>query len=283
MSEVSSFRIQSMAPEAFLRTLAHPRATVQVLACSHANTYPHWVVQRRVIAEHLVYLVTGHGVEGRVAGKAVRLEPGSFMWVMPGTAHEFKLLPGQDSFSVYYMKAIVQAPGERRMLRLKDEFVSCRHAQALQPWYEALADESRAPQPFGELRRRNLLALLFSGALRMATRPEGQGPVFDDRQRRSLAAYMQDHAAERPSPSDLAALLRLNADYFARVFQRSFGLSPRAWILRERLRVAAMRLSDSNLSISELAYALGYKDVYLFSRQFKQVFGRSPRAYRRSS
>lgn len=283
MSEVGLFRMRRMAPEPFLQALAHPRATVRILACTHSNTYPHWVVQRRVIAEHLVYLVTAHGIEGRVAGKAVRLEPGGFLWVMPGTVHEFRLLPGRDAFSVYYMKAIVQAPGDRRMLRLKDEFVACRQAEALQPWYEALADETRAPQPFGELRRRQLLALLFSAALRMSARPEGQGPVFDDRQRRSLAAYMQEHAAERPAPSDLAEVLRLNPDYFARVFQRSFGLSPRAWILRERMRVAAMRLSDSNLGVSELAYALGYKDVYLFSRQFKQVFGRSPRAYRRSS
>lgn len=283
MTKFGSFRIRKTEPETFLRTLTNPRARVQVVACAHSTTYPNWVVQQRIIAEHLVYLISDHGVEGRVAGKPVRLEPGSFMWVMPGAVHEFQLLPGKASFGVYYMKLNVSAPGELRLLRLKQDFVSCRNAQALQQWYEGLLDESRGAQAFGELRRRNLLALLFSGALRLSARSEGQGPVFDERQRRSLSAYMQEHAALRPSPSELASVLRLNPDYFARVFQRTFGLSPRAWIMRERMRVAAMRLSDSNLGVSELAYALGYKDVYLFSRQFKQVFGRSPRAFRRGT
>ncbi|MBI3832373.1 MAG: helix-turn-helix transcriptional regulator [Planctomycetes bacterium] len=283
MTEFISFRTRKLAPERFFEALANPRVNVRIAGCSRSTTYKGWVVQRRMIPEHLVYLLAEHGVEGRVAGKPVRLDPGCFVWVMPGAAHEFRVLPGRAEFVVYYMKLTAAERGDDRCLRLTQDFVFAKNAQALQPYYEALLDEARAPMAYGEARRRSLLALLFSGALRLAAGPEGKGPVFDDRQRRMLAEFMQAHAAKRPAPSDLAAELRLNPDYFARVFQRTFGVSPRAWILRERMRVAAMRLSDSNLGVSELAYALGYKDVFLFSRQFKQVFGRSPRAYRRGT
>jgi AraC-like DNA-binding protein len=74
----------------------------------------------------------------------------------------------------------------------------------------------------------------------------------------------------------------LSPDWFRRVFQRSYGCSPRAWILRERIRLAAQRLIDEPAeSIGAVAAGFGYKDQYLFSRQFRQVMGKSPRDWRR--
>lgn len=53
------------------------------------------------------------------------------------------------------------------------------------------------------------------------------------------------------------------------------------WLVRERLRWAAQRLSESDIAIGDLARQLGYPDIFSFSRQFKQVHGVSPRAHRR--
>jgi AraC-like DNA-binding protein len=65
------------------------------------------------------------------------------------------------------------------------------------------------------------------------------------------------------------------------VFRRSFGVSPRRWLMQERIRLAARRLCDSTMSVSAIAQDFGYADVYPFSRQFKDVMGQSPLAYRR--
>lgn len=281
--EFSSIRSQTLAPERFLQALNAPETSVRIVGLSQSTTYSGWEIQRRIIPEHLVYLVRERSVEGRVGGKPVRVEPGTFFWVMPGAVHELRIVSPAKSFTLYYMKLLLHRKGDTRMLRIPQDFVLQRSAEILQTYFQGLVDEAHAPMAFGEMRRRSLLTLLFSGALRLGADPEREGAVFDDRQRRMLTEYIQNHISVRPSPADLAGELRLNPDYFARVFRRTFGLSPRAWILRERIRVAAMRLSDSNLGVSELAYALGYKDVFLFSRQFKRVFGRSPRAYRRGT
>jgi AraC-like DNA-binding protein len=50
--------------------------------------------------------------------------------------------------------------------------------------------------------------------------------------------------------------------------------------MRQRLHYAAQRLLESGLNVTEAALELGYSDVFLFSRQFKQVLGCSPRTYR---
>lgn len=84
-------------------------------------------------------------------------------------------------------------------------------------------------------------------------------------------------------PAALPHGLRLTPDYFARIFRRTYGVSPRTWIVRERIKLAALRLTESQLSIGEVANEFGYGDIFFFSRQFKQVMGRSPRSYRRSA
>ncbi|MFA7345681.1 MAG: AraC family transcriptional regulator [Terrimicrobiaceae bacterium] len=82
------------------------------------------------------------------------------------------------------------------------------------------------------------------------------------------------------SPGDLARLAGLSTDYFTRQFKHSFGVSPREWMVRQRLRQAAGLLAETDERISEIALRLGYPDVFLFSRQFKAGFGSSPQHWR---
>jgi AraC-like DNA-binding protein len=96
-------------------------------------------------------------------------------------------------------------------------------------------------------------------------------------------SYAEQHIAHRPTAPDLASTLDLTTYYFTRVFRRTFGRSPRAWLMRERMRRAADELVETSRSIKSVAYSLGYADLYLFSRQFRAAMGKSPRSYRRSA
>ena len=96
-------------------------------------------------------------------------------------------------------------------------------------------------------------------------------------------AFVAEHAKDRLSPSDLAAELDLSPDYFARLFRKSFDLSPRAWLVDQRIRQAAAAMVNSTRTASQIAIDFGYDDVFLFSRQFKQVLGMGPLAYRRQN
>jgi AraC-like DNA-binding protein len=110
--------------------------------------------------------------------------------------------------------------------------------------------------------------------------PEGGGGLTPS-QREKVLAYASRHIASRPTPNDLAGQVGLSSEYFARQFKKTFGVVPRAWLIQERIRAAAISLVETNDTISELANKLGYEDLFLFSRQFKQVMGCSPRAYRK--
>jgi AraC-like DNA-binding protein len=78
----------------------------------------------------------------------------------------------------------------------------------------------------------------------------------------------------------LAEHLGMGYEHFRKVFTRYMGKSPMAYRITHRIHHAQNRLLETEVSISELAEQLGYADVYTFSRQFKQITGQSPTAYR---
>jgi len=102
-------------------------------------------------------------------------------------------------------------------------------------------------------------------------------------QRARIAALLSEKTVLRPTPAQLARLLDYSPGYFTRIFQRSYGLPPRTWLLQQRLRHAAVLLRESSSRVSDIAYKLGYTEAYLFSRQFRQFFGTSPKQWRKGA
>lgn len=78
----------------------------------------------------------------------------------------------------------------------------------------------------------------------------------------------------------LASNLGMGYEHFRKLFARHMGKSPMAYRITHRIQQAQHRLLETDITISDLADELGYTDVYTFSRQFKQVTGISPTAYR---
>jgi AraC family transcriptional regulator len=82
--------------------------------------------------------------------------------------------------------------------------------------------------------------------------------------------------------TDLAAITRLSASYFARAFKRSFGESPYCYILRRRLERAQEIMLTTDESLSQIALACGFSDQAHMTKLFRQIIGRSPGAWRRN-
>ncbi len=78
----------------------------------------------------------------------------------------------------------------------------------------------------------------------------------------------------------LAQQARLSPYHFLRTFESVTGLTPHQYILRARLREAAMRLIAERDRVLDVALACGFGDVSNFNRAFRMEFDESPRAYR---
>jgi AraC family transcriptional regulator len=83
----------------------------------------------------------------------------------------------------------------------------------------------------------------------------------------------------------LAVLAReagLSPYHFLRCFEALTGVTPHQYVLRTRLRRAAMRVANEATAILEIALDSGFGDISNFNRAFRMEYGVSPRRYRKA-
>ena len=99
----------------------------------------------------------------------------------------------------------------------------------------------------------------------------------------SLAGTLQHARAHLAQPLRVAALAHhagLSVAQLERHFLALFSLTPRDWLLRERLALALEQLQDE-ASVAEIAYTAGFADHSAFTRAFTRHVGLTPTQYRK--
>ncbi|MBD2847383.1 helix-turn-helix transcriptional regulator [Paenibacillus sp. IB182496] len=92
--------------------------------------------------------------------------------------------------------------------------------------------------------------------------------------------YMETHYTEPLSVDGVAARFGMHRSSFSTRFSRRFGLSPSRFLQRLRMEKGAMLLRDTEDAVTEIAYTLGYAELFAFTRAFRAYFGCSPRQFR---
>ena len=105
-------------------------------------------------------------------------------------------------------------------------------------------------------------------------------PVTEHHGAARALAYMTRHYAQPISIEALAQVACMSPSTLFATFKKQFGLSPLSYLNHYRLSLAAEKLSDSTLSVAEIALSVGMNDALYFSKLFKRAYGASPRAYR---
>lgn len=68
--------------------------------------------------------------------------------------------------------------------------------------------------------------------------------------------------------------------YFSRVFKKRIGITFTEFIQKKRIEKACELLANSNMSITEISYKIGFNDTQTFYRLFKKITQKTPRQYR---
>ena len=73
----------------------------------------------------------------------------------------------------------------------------------------------------------------------------------------------------------------LSQYHFIRAFKSTVGLPPYQYVLSERVRRAKGLLSKPDLSLGDVALAVGFSDASQLNRVFRKFVGGTPTSYRR--
>jgi AraC-like DNA-binding protein len=83
-----------------------------------------------------------------------------------------------------------------------------------------------------------------------------------------------------PSVAHCADALHLSANYFGDLIKKDTGKTAQEYIQMKIIDLAKARVFDTDKSLSQIAYELGFKYPHHFTRFFKQRVGQTPNEYR---
>jgi AraC-like DNA-binding protein len=84
-------------------------------------------------------------------------------------------------------------------------------------------------------------------------------------------------------PLDIAALARIahvSEAHFSRTFRATFGEPPHRYLQRRRVERAMFLLAQTDRSVTDVCFDVGFTSLGTFSRTFRAVVGESPTEYR---
>jgi AraC family transcriptional regulator len=122
------------------------------------------------------------------------------------------------------------------------------------------------------------LARLCNAGLRS---PAPSGPLSKQQIDR-VVDFVEANLQHGISLAKLAELAGQSQFHFSRGFKRTVGLSPVQYVMARRLERAREHLRLSDMTVAEVAAAVGFNGISQFSRAFSRSMGMTPSEYRRS-
>jgi len=274
----------------WVKAVSSHKVSIEVLIRGYGTVEEDWGYLNRTVDAHIIYFVIKGGIRAlfyntgssQTAREEVTIGPGELFWVAPQVRHDFSLLVKGTPLTLFYMRLAARLDSGEPC-RTERDFFHLRQVTHLLPWFEQFFTELQENDRYHQECLRGYLVLFFSRIFRhyysQSGQPDAQ-PQLNPKQREAIQNFLLTHLKNRVTPQDLAGVVNLSPDYFARQFKQTYGVIPRTWLVQEKMRLASVELVTTRKSITRVAAELGYSDLYLFSRQFKNVCGCSPREFR---
>lgn len=136
----------------------------------------------------------------------------------------------------------------------------------------------------GRLYIESLANILAVHLIRQYTGVQSHLPGYEgglpQRQLRQVLDYIQEHLDQDLKLADLAQLADMSQFHFSRLFKQSLGLTPYQYLLQQRVERAKQLLKQRDRTIVEIALLCGFNSHSHLSKQFRQLTGITPTAYR---
>ena len=95
--------------------------------------------------------------------------------------------------------------------------------------------------------------------------------------------YVEANFPEKLRLATAARLCHLSPFQFSRNFKKETGVTFRDFVVRRRINHAAQLMKQSQTSVTEAAFVVGFNDLSYFARMFRKQYGISPSRFRAES
>jgi len=211
-------------------------------------------------------------------GQQEQLAPaGATVWWAPGQPHRYGLTGTASLTHTYAFIAGRHVEALNSALRLPtDVLLRNVDRERFDRCVFALADEcTRAPADAASIDAAvSALLLCLQAGLRT------QAPDGADARALQVKRMLELDFCRAHRLAELARTVGVSPPHLSALFKKQYDVAPIEYVIKLRLQHARHLLTDTTLSIKQVAAESGYNDPYLFSRLFKKHHGVSPQAFR---
>lgn len=236
--------------------------------------------QRTVLHYEIEYIVDSHSGYIVTDNLPLPTVPGSVFLRSPGTVAE-----GIGVYRSFYIQFDLNEKGERSGLLdgLPPVFANSDHAIGDAALFQALRLPEAASFSQLLLWKSEMLRLLSA----LPAQAKSSRDFSEENKTRSLQpirdslSYIHLHYKEPIALEQLSVCAGYSSCYFSRLFKRVTQLSPMQYVVRYRLEQAKKLLLLTDIPLEAVMLDCGFHNYGYFWRSFREVYGMSPKAFRK--
>ena len=232
----------------------------------HLQTKPYGKIQNRK-THAFIFRISGE-TEYDFGDKKLLLSPNNVIFLPQGASYEYRPLQNVTLYTSINFTATIDNPTPA--IFSLDDFYEKNFI------YESFADLWK----FGATHDRYKCLSVFYNFLSYLSRIEHLNHLDKNKHYMIEPAieYLKSHLFDCHLKIDnLSRLCCISDTYFRKIFLSRFGVSPKEYVLNQRISHAKSIIESGEVdSISEASKMVGYKDALYFSKAFKKIYGISP-------
>lgn len=97
--------------------------------------------------------------------------------------------------------------------------------------------------------------------------------------KRNIKTFIENNFDKPLNIEDYAYLTGRSVSTFRRDFKEQFQTTPKKWLKEKRIKKAVQLLDSTSVSVTEVAYEVGYENISYFIKEFKGLVGLTPKQY----
>lgn len=229
----------------------------------------------------LLYIAAGQG-HFFINGQERMVSAGNIIVYLPGQPQEYVYFKDDktDVYWVHFTGSDVEKIIDYYNIRLSENIIYIGTSPDYQWLFGRIIQEMQLCRP----RFEELISLLLRNIFILISRNLIGANRADNSLENEVELamhYFRENYRSEINVEDYALSRGMSASNFYRVFKQISGSTPLQYILKLRLSNAQNLLENSNLTIAEIASAVGYENPLYFSRLFNKHIGVSPSEYRK--
>jgi len=247
------------------------------------KSLPEQLIASRILDNYKIVLVIKGKGRLELDGREFHIQSGDLFVLFPGVTHFFHADP-EDPWEFLWVSFNGKAcAGIMDSIMIDREHPMIHAASSnliIQLLTNIIFDLENESNDYA-LKATGFLYIFFSELVPFTKKINGQRIIKtkEDSIKRALA-YIDVNYHQEIDVDTLAHHVHFSRSHFSRLFKKEVKLSIPEYLNAVRIQKAKTLLTGTDLSVSEVARSVGFKDPFYFSKIFKEIEGQSPSLYK---